>query len=72
MADNTRVLVVEDEPAIVELVKYSLREAGWDIGTADTVGGVWSHVLELAAGLDLATGLLGRCGCDPRRRAIDV
>jgi len=26
----------------------------------------------IAAGLDLATGLLGRCGCDPRRRAIDV
>jgi len=44
MADNTRVLVVEDEPAIVELVKYSLREAGWDIRTADTVAGAWDSI----------------------------
>jgi two-component system phosphate regulon response regulator PhoB len=44
MADNTSVLVVEDEPAIVELVKYSLREAGWDIRTADTVGGAWDSI----------------------------
>jgi two-component system phosphate regulon response regulator PhoB len=44
MADNTSVLVVEDEPAIVELVKYSLREAGWDIRTADTAGGAWDSI----------------------------
>ena len=44
MADNTRILVVEDEPAIVELVKYSLREAGWDIRTADTVAGAWDSI----------------------------
>ena len=44
MADNTSVLVVEDEPAIVELVKYSLREAGWDIRTADTVGCAWDSI----------------------------
>ena len=29
MASNTSVLIVEDEPAIVELVSYSLRETGW-------------------------------------------
>jgi two-component system phosphate regulon response regulator PhoB len=44
MADNTSVLVVEDEPAIVELVKYSLREAGWDIRTADTVALAWDSI----------------------------
>lgn len=44
MADNTSVLVVEDEPAIVELVTYSLREAGWDIRTADTAGGAWDSI----------------------------
>ncbi|SFB86405.1 response regulator [Massilia yuzhufengensis] len=44
MADNTSVLVVEDEPAIVELVKYSLREAGWDIRTADTANGAWDSI----------------------------
>jgi two-component system phosphate regulon response regulator PhoB len=44
MADNTSVLVVEDEPAIVELVTYSLREAGWDIRTADTTAGAWESI----------------------------
>lgn len=44
MGDNTSVLVVEDEPAIVELVKYSLREAGWDIRTADTTAGAWESI----------------------------
>jgi two-component system phosphate regulon response regulator PhoB len=44
MANNTRVLVVEDEPAIVELVRYSLREAGWDIRHADTVAGAWDTI----------------------------
>jgi two-component system, OmpR family, phosphate regulon response regulator PhoB len=44
MADNTSVLVVEDEPAIVELVTYSLREAGWDIRTADTAAGAWDSI----------------------------
>jgi len=44
MADVTSVLVVEDEPAIVELVTYSLREAGWEIRTADTAGGAWDSI----------------------------
>ncbi|OON63452.1 DNA-binding response regulator [Massilia sp. KIM] len=44
MADMTKVLVVEDEPAIVELVSYSLREAGWDIRTADTAQGAWDSI----------------------------
>ena len=44
MADNTYVLVVEDEPAIVELVSYSLREAGWDIRSADTAQGAWDSI----------------------------
>ena len=45
MADNTSVLVVEDEPAIVELVRYSLREAGWDIRSADSVGSAWDSIV---------------------------
>jgi two-component system phosphate regulon response regulator PhoB len=44
MADSTSVLVVEDEPAIVELVTYSLREAGWEIRTADTAAGAWDSI----------------------------
>lgn len=41
MANATRVLIVEDEPAIVELVSYSLREAGWEIGAAPNVATAW-------------------------------
>jgi two-component system phosphate regulon response regulator PhoB len=44
MADNITVLVVEDEPAIVELVTYSLREAGWDIRSAETAGAAWDSI----------------------------
>jgi two-component system phosphate regulon response regulator PhoB len=44
MADNTRVLIVEDEPAIVELVSYSLREAGWDIATAPNAAAAWDSL----------------------------
>ena len=41
---NTRVLVVEDEPAIVELVSYSLREAGWAISSVGTTGAAWDSI----------------------------
>ncbi|WP_020654310.1 response regulator [Massilia niastensis] len=44
MADNITVLVVEDEPAIVELVTYSLREAGWEIRSAETAGAAWDSI----------------------------
>jgi two-component system phosphate regulon response regulator PhoB len=44
MANNTTVLVVEDEPAIVELVKYSLREAGWDVAAVSNVADAWHAV----------------------------
>jgi len=41
---NTSVLVVEDEPAIVELVSYSLREAGWTIASVGTTGAAWDSI----------------------------
>ena len=44
MANNTTVLLVEDEPAIIELVKYSLREAGWDVSAVSTVGDAWNAI----------------------------
>jgi two-component system phosphate regulon response regulator PhoB len=44
MAGTTRVLIVEDEPAIVELVTYSLREAGWDIATAPDAASAWTAI----------------------------
>ncbi len=44
MGETTSVLVVEDEPAIVELVTYSLREAGWEIRTASSTAAAWDSI----------------------------
>ena len=41
---NTSVLVVEDEPAIVELVSYSLKESGWDIQSVGTTQAAWDSI----------------------------
>lgn len=40
----TRVLVVEDEPAIVELVTYSLRETGWGISSVGSTQAAWDRI----------------------------
>lgn len=45
MASNTSVLIVEDEPAIVELVSYSLRETGWEVRTASSVAAAWDSII---------------------------
>jgi two-component system phosphate regulon response regulator PhoB len=36
-SDKTTVLIVEDEPAIVELVTFSLRDAGWNCCAVQSV-----------------------------------
>jgi two-component system phosphate regulon response regulator PhoB len=41
---STRVLVVEDEPAIVELVSYSLKESGWDIAAVGSTAAAWDSI----------------------------
>ncbi|MDB5745485.1 MAG: DNA-binding response regulator [Massilia sp.] len=41
---TTRVLVVEDEPAIVELVTYSLREAGWGVTSVGSTAAAWDSI----------------------------
>ena len=43
-ADKTTILIVEDEPAIVELVTFSLREAGWNVCSASTVAEAWDFI----------------------------
>jgi two-component system phosphate regulon response regulator PhoB len=58
MADKTRVLVVEDEPAIVELVSYSLREADWDIATAPNVAAAWDSLCRARPDLVLLDWML--------------
>jgi two-component system phosphate regulon response regulator PhoB len=42
--EKTRVLVIEDEPAIVELVTYSLREALWDVCSVPNAAEAWSFI----------------------------
>ena len=43
-SDKTTVLIVEDEPAIVELVTFSLRDAGWNVCAVSTVGDAWDFI----------------------------
>jgi two-component system phosphate regulon response regulator PhoB len=42
--ERTNVLIVEDEPAIVELVRYTLRDSGWNAAAVDTAGGAWDYL----------------------------
>jgi two-component system phosphate regulon response regulator PhoB len=58
MAVNTRVLIVEDEPAIVELVSYSLRETGWEIRTAANVAAAWDSIVHARPDLLLLDWML--------------
>ena len=43
-ADKTTILIVEDEPAIVELVSFSLREAGWQASAVHTATDAWDFI----------------------------
>ena len=45
-ADKTTVLIVEDEPAIVELVTFSLREAGWNVCAVQNVADAWEFITQ--------------------------
>ncbi|TFW28675.1 response regulator [Massilia horti] len=58
MADNTRVLIVEDEPAIVTLVTYSLREAGWEVDAADSTAQAWDKICQAKPDLILLDWML--------------
>jgi two-component system phosphate regulon response regulator PhoB len=42
--DQTCVLIVEDEPAIIELVKFSLRETLWDVTAVQNAAEAWTCV----------------------------
>jgi two-component system phosphate regulon response regulator PhoB len=43
-AAETIVLIVEDEPAVAELVKYSLREDQWTCCVVSSVGQAWDFI----------------------------
>jgi two-component system phosphate regulon response regulator PhoB len=42
--DNTTILIVEDEPAIVELVTFSLKEAGWNTSAVHSAADAWEFL----------------------------
>ena len=59
MASNpTTVLVVEDEPAIIELVTFSLREAGWQVCSVQSVAEAWQFLTQRAPNLILLDWML--------------
>ncbi|WP_394781843.1 phosphate regulon transcriptional regulator PhoB [Undibacterium sp.] len=43
-ADKTTILIVEDEPAIVELVTFSLRAAGWNTFSVNNTAEAWEFI----------------------------
>jgi two-component system phosphate regulon response regulator PhoB len=42
--EKTCVLIVEDEPAIIELVTFSLREAAWQVHAVQTCAEAWEFL----------------------------
>jgi two-component system phosphate regulon response regulator PhoB len=58
MASTTNILIVEDEPAIVELVSYSLRETGWEIRSASSTAAAWDAIVHARPDLLLLDWML--------------
>ncbi len=42
--DKTTILIVEDEPSIVELLNFSFQAASWDVCAVDTVAKAWEFL----------------------------
>jgi two-component system phosphate regulon response regulator PhoB len=57
-ADNPVILVVEDEPSIVELVTFSLKEAGWKTFAASTAADAWEFMQQRTPQLILLDWML--------------
>ncbi len=57
-ADKKTVLIVEDEPAIIELVTFSLRETGWNVSSVQSVADAWSFIMRQAPQLILLDWML--------------
>jgi len=43
-AEKITILVVEDEPAIAELVRFTVQAAGWNVAVVDTAGDAWRYL----------------------------
>lgn len=42
--DKTTILIVEDEPAIIELVSFTLRAAGWEVHAVKNTSDAWTFI----------------------------
>jgi two-component system phosphate regulon response regulator PhoB len=56
--EKTTVLIVEDEPAIIELVTFSLRETGWNVRSVQNVADAWDFITQRAPHLILLDWML--------------
>ncbi len=56
--EKTTVLIVEDEPAIIELVTFSLRETGWNVCSVQNVADAWQFIVQRAPHLILLDWML--------------
>jgi len=42
--DKTTILIVEDEPSIVELVNFTLKESGWNTYAVNSASEAWEFM----------------------------
>lgn len=56
--DKTTILIVEDEPAISELVSFTLRSAGWSTFSVGTTNDAWEYLLRRSPQLILLDWML--------------
>jgi two-component system phosphate regulon response regulator PhoB len=43
--ESTTILIVEDEPSIVELVSFTLKASGWEVFAAGSISEAWDFLL---------------------------
>jgi two-component system phosphate regulon response regulator PhoB len=56
--DKTTILIVEDEPPIIELVTFTLKEAGWNTAAVHTSAEGWEYIQQKAPQLVLLDWML--------------
>ena len=44
LAEKPTILIVEDEPSIIELVTFSLKEAGWSVAAVQNAADAWNFI----------------------------
>lgn len=57
-ADKTTILIVEDEPAIVELLSFTLRGAGWETCAVNNTASAWEFLQQRTPQLILLDWML--------------